>query len=272
MPVTHFSANSRAVEDSSAIEPSRLRAISGMRTLSSNWPCMPPIVIAVSLPITCAETCSTTSGITGLTLPGMIEEPFCSSGRKISPMPTRGPEPISARSLAILVSETAITFSAPESSTSASRLPCASKGPRARATSSPVSDDSVARTVSANCGCVFRPVPVAVPPSGICADVREGGLDTRAAEADLRGVAGELLAERDRDRVHQVRAAGLHEVLELLGLGRERLLERLQRGQQPVGRLVERGEVHGAREDVVGGLPHVHVVVRVRRRRRRASR
>ena len=98
-----------------------------MRTFSSNWPCMPPIVIAVSLPITCALTCSTTSGITGLTLPGMIEEPFCSSGRKISPMPARGPEPISARSPAIFVSETATTFSAPDSSTSASRLACASK-------------------------------------------------------------------------------------------------------------------------------------------------
>ena len=65
-------------------------------------------MIAVSLPITCALTWSTTSGITGLTLPGMIEEPFCSSGRNSSPMPARGPEPISARSLAILVSETAI--------------------------------------------------------------------------------------------------------------------------------------------------------------------
>ena len=42
------------------------------------------------------------------------------------------------------------------------------------------------------------------------------------------------------------------------------LLEPLERGQQRVGRLVERGEVHGAREHVVGGLPHVHVVVRVR--------
>ncbi len=55
--------------------------MSGMRTLSSNWPCMPPIVIAVSLPITCAATWRTTSGMTGLTLPGMIDEPFCSSGR-----------------------------------------------------------------------------------------------------------------------------------------------------------------------------------------------
>ena len=71
------------------------------------------MVMAVSLPITWADTCRTTSGITGLTLPGMIEEPFCSSGSSSSPIPARGPEPISARSLAILVSETAITLSAP---------------------------------------------------------------------------------------------------------------------------------------------------------------
>ena len=89
------------------IESSRLRAISGTRTLSSNWPWLPATVIAASLPITWAATWITTSGITGLTLPGMIEEPFCSSGRRSSARPARGPEPISARSLAILLSETA---------------------------------------------------------------------------------------------------------------------------------------------------------------------
>ena len=47
------------------------------------------------------------------------------------------------------------------------------------------------------------------------------------------------------------------------GLARERALELLQRGQQRVRRLVERGEVHGAREHVVGRLAHVHVVVGV---------
>ena len=95
-------------------------------------------MIAVSLPITWAATWITTSGITGLTLPGMIEEPFCSSGRNSSPIPARGPEPISARSLAIFVSETASTFSAPESSTSASRLPWASNGSSGGLISSPV--------------------------------------------------------------------------------------------------------------------------------------
>ncbi len=85
------------------IESSRLRAISGTNTFSSKWPCMPPIAIAVSLPITCAATCVTTSGITGLTLPGMIELPFWSSGREISASPARGPEPMKRRSFAIFV-------------------------------------------------------------------------------------------------------------------------------------------------------------------------
>ncbi len=82
-------------------------------------------------------------------------------------MPARGPEPMSARSFAIFVSETATTFSAPDSSTSASRLPCASNGSAGASILSFVSFVSCVRTFSANFGCVFRPVPVAVPPSGI---------------------------------------------------------------------------------------------------------
>jgi len=31
--------------------------------------------------------------MTGFTLPGMIEEPFCNSGRNSSARPVRGPEP-----------------------------------------------------------------------------------------------------------------------------------------------------------------------------------
>ena len=78
-----------------------------MKTLSSNAPCVPPKATAVSLPITCAATWVTASGMTGLTLPGMIELPGCRSGRKISDSPVRGPLPIHRRSLAILMSATA---------------------------------------------------------------------------------------------------------------------------------------------------------------------
>src|SRR5207248_713172 len=63
MPSTHFSARTREELESSLIESRRLRASSGTRTFSSNWPCEPATVIAASLPITCAETWITTSGI-----------------------------------------------------------------------------------------------------------------------------------------------------------------------------------------------------------------
>ena len=144
------------------IDSNRLRAITGTRTFSSKAPWVPATVTAVSLPITCAATWSTTSGITGLTLPGMIDEPFCSSGSCSSTRPVRGPDPIRTRSLAIFVSDTATTLSAPCSSTSPSRLACASKR-SCGASPSP----SCSRTRSANSGWVLRPVPVAVPPSGI---------------------------------------------------------------------------------------------------------
>ena len=124
-------------------------------------------MIAVSFPITCAATCVTTSGITGLTLPGMIDEPFCSSGRKSSDSPARGPEPISRRSFAIFVSETATTLSAPEASTRPSRAACDSNGSAGAEIGSPVASCRSSRTLAANSAWVLSPVPVAVPPSGI---------------------------------------------------------------------------------------------------------
>src|SRR5919106_1573072 len=76
IPSTHFSASAVDAVARRWIDCRTLRAMSGTRTLSSNWPCMPPIVTAASLPITCAATWRTTSGMTGLTLPGMIDERF----------------------------------------------------------------------------------------------------------------------------------------------------------------------------------------------------
>ena len=49
IPTTHLVANSRHLAASSWIDSSRLRAISGMRTLSSKLPCDPAKVIAVSV-------------------------------------------------------------------------------------------------------------------------------------------------------------------------------------------------------------------------------
>src|SRR6266545_5536451 len=69
--------------------------------------------------------------------------------------------------------------------------------------------------------------------------------------ANLGRVAAELLAERHRDRVHPVRATGLHDVVELARLRLERRGELLERGKQIAGDLAERGEMDCGREDVV---------------------
>ena len=152
MPATQRSASSRETFASSRIDSSTLRAIIGIITLSSNDPCAPPNATAASLPITWAATMHTASGITGFTLPGMIEEPGCRSGRLISASPARGPDPIHRRSLAILCRETATTRSWPDSSTSASRAPCASKWLRASVNGSPVRSASSAITSPAHPG------------------------------------------------------------------------------------------------------------------------
>ena len=53
------------------------------------------------------------------------------------------------------------------------------------------------------------------------ADTRQGCLHALDAELDLAGVTAKLLAQGDRNRVHQVGAAGLHNVLVLPGLVQE---------------------------------------------------
>ena len=95
------------------------------------------------------------------------------------------------------------------------------------------------------------------------ADPAQRRLDPLDAEPHLRRVAAELLAERDRDRVHQVGAAGLDDVGEALRLLLQRRLQPAHRRQQVVGHLAQRRQVDGGGEDVVGGLAHVDVIVGV---------
>ena len=116
--------------------------------------------------MTCAATIRVASGSTGFTLPGMIDEPGCRSGRRISDSPARGPEPIHRMSLQILVRLTAITRSWPEASTSASLEPCASKWLRASVNGRSSSCARCRITAAGKPGGVLIPVPTAVPPSG----------------------------------------------------------------------------------------------------------
>ena len=137
--------------------------------MSSNAPLAPAQATVASLPITRAHTMSTASGTTGLTLPGMIDDPGWRSGSAISPRPVLGPEPIQRRSLQILVRLTAMVRSAPETSTSPSRADCASKWLRASVIGRPVSSRSSSMTRCGKPAGVLIPVPTAVPPSGTSA-------------------------------------------------------------------------------------------------------
>ena len=62
-------------------------------------------------PITWKQTWFTISGIDGLILPGMIDDPGCTAGSLISSMPVRGPMTMRRRSLAILLRSIASTRS-----------------------------------------------------------------------------------------------------------------------------------------------------------------
>ena len=69
--------------------------------------------MVTSLPKILKQTWLTTSGITGLTLAGMIDEPAWRSGRLISFSPARGPDDRRRRSLQILDSFIAARLMAP---------------------------------------------------------------------------------------------------------------------------------------------------------------
>ncbi len=166
IPSTVRSASRREMLASRRIDSSRLRAITGSMTLSSKLPAAPAKAMAASLPMTCAQTMWVASGMTGFTLPGMIDDPGCRSGSWISPSPARGPEPIQRMSLQILCRPTAIVRSWPEASTSPSRAPCASKWSRASVSGRPVAEATSAMTAALKPGGVLMPVPTAVPPSG----------------------------------------------------------------------------------------------------------
>ena len=105
----------------------------------------------------------------------------------------------------------------------------------------------------ADCGAAERNLPEPV----------QRDLEPRDSLPDLRRVAAEFLAEGDRDRIHQVRPPCLDDVIELARLGLERLGKRAKRRQQVIRQLVQRREMHCGGKDVVRGLAHVDVVVRM---------
>ena len=134
-------------------------------TFSWKLPDWPATVIAASLPMTCAATIATASGITGLTLPGMIDDPGCSAGSEISANPDCGPEFIQRKSLAIFIRLTARTFRAPENSTAVSWQASASNKFRLEVNGAPLLRAKASQQRCAKRASVLMPVPTAVPPS-----------------------------------------------------------------------------------------------------------
>ena len=86
----------------------------GSKAFNSSCPASAAIVMVISFPIMLNATWFTTSGITGLIFPGIMEEPFCLAGRLISPKPVLGPDDIRRRSLHILERFTAQFFTIPD--------------------------------------------------------------------------------------------------------------------------------------------------------------
>jgi hypothetical protein len=84
---------------------------------------------------------------------------------------------------------------------------------------------------SPNSGWVLSPVPTAVPPGPARRD-REAGVEAGQVGVELSHVARELLTQGERDGVHEVGPADLHDVGELVDLGRQRLAQRPDRRQQ----------------------------------------
>src|SRR5690625_8035659 len=81
----------------------------------------------VSDPLAWAPALATASGITGLTFPGMFDEPGCRASGPITPKPASGPEFIQRKSLAIFIKLAASVFSCPDVLTATSWLPMAAK-------------------------------------------------------------------------------------------------------------------------------------------------
>jgi hypothetical protein len=94
-------------------------------------------------------------------------------------------------------------------------------------------------------------------------DAGEGRLHALDAEAHLAGVPAEFLAEGDGRGIHQVGASGLDGRLPQLGLLLERHGKVLHRRDEGVEQVTGHRDVHRRREDVIRGLRHVDVVVRV---------
>ncbi|MNC46257.1 hypothetical protein D3C75_952670 [compost metagenome] len=120
IPRTQRSSNNRTAWSRISSDSSSDSAISGTKAFSSSCPPAAASVTAASLAITRIATSPVISAITGLTLPGMIEDPACTAGSLSSPSPPAGPLASRRRSPEIFSRFTEAAFSRPETSTNTS--------------------------------------------------------------------------------------------------------------------------------------------------------
>ncbi|KAH3665169.1 hypothetical protein OGATHE_003984 [Ogataea polymorpha] len=186
--------------------------MTGLNTFSSNWPEAPANVIHEWLPNTCVHT--------------MVIASF---------WPHLGPDPRYLMSLAILKSETATVFRAPEASTTAS---CA-----ARASNLLGAVTNSSTTLSQ------------------VSKILQAVLDSGDAVGQLLNIATELLSESQWSGVLQVGSADFDDIGKLLGLLVKRVSQSPHFWQQVVGDLCDGSNVHHSWKSVVGRLRHVDVIV-----------
>ena len=224
-----------------------------------------PTATAASLPITCAATCVTASGSTGIDLARhdraarlqVGQRELAETGQRARPHPADVVGDLGQRHrdrLAARRRPRPARRGPPEPRKSSTAV---------RNSARPVCVDEHLDDLGAEAVGGVEAGADRGAADGQLTEPRQRGLHPFDAGLDLTGVAAELLAQRHRHGVHQVRAAGLDDGAPLPGLGRERLVQHLQRRNQVAHSGFGGRDVGGGREGVVGRLRHVHVVVGV---------
>ena len=155
------------------------------------------------------------SACVGLTLPGMIELPGSFSGMRSSPRPERGPEASRRTSLAIFDQRGGERLRARRARAPAPRVPPSAANlfgagrTAGRSRRRPALQRPWPRTPGACSGRCRPRCRRARAHTG-----RQRGVDVPRAMLELRHVAGELLAQRERRRILQVGAADLDDCAE----------------------------------------------------------
>ena len=245
--------------------PSRQSATSGRNGVQFQVARADGLAIAWSLAITSMAAWVTASGMTGLTLPGMIEEPAWRAGRRISPRPASGPRDSSRRSLAIFSRLRAQALRMPLTSTKTSAFCVASTRFSARARPRPVmlaqvlddAEDVLPRGAEAGADGRAAEVHHAQPLLAL--------VDAPAVAAEGLGVGAHLAAERGQHGVLQLRAADLDDVGELPSPCAWNASCRATTSRSSSRSRPDGGQPQGRGVGVVGGLVQVDVVERARR-------